>query len=718
MLQRRPSLRSVACLLAALASGPSLRAQAPQAAKPEELPPLGVEVVRIDVVVSDKGSRPRTGLGRDDFEILEDGKPQTIVQFAAFARPVPGAPPPPAPAETGEGAELSPIRYVLVAIDDVHMEFASLVRARKALLRFIQEDLQAEDQVALVTTSGAGAISQEFTSNRDVLEETILRLSAQDRRSEWGGVPHISEYQAELIVGGDPVALDAAVQEVLQELSFEDVGSAEFRALAKARGIFAEAVHNSRLTLETLESLTRGLARLSGRKVLVLVSDGFLTGLSAHSGAGFDIRRITDAATRAGVVIYSLDTRGLIAPLPGGSASTRGRVPPAPTFSAIDSIRQRSVEAARDAMNALAADTGGFLVHNANNLRTGLRQILMDTETYYVLAYEPANAKHDGGYRHIEVRLPGQRGVNVRARTGYFAPDDRRASRPPGKPVEAPPGAGSTRAETTPEAGPPTPPAAIGVRLAADFVSLDSGVTQVVVSGYVDLATLPFVQLSGRHQATIEAGAVVWDEHGAVAATLDTNRAALDLTDGQYEQVVRGGLLYQKAVALKPGRYQVRLTAREDAARIEGSASQWVQIPDLASGRLTLSSLFLLKASPAPGAPPPDSGAAPELRNAQAVRHFRRDESLYAQLYAYNPKRDASGTASLVWQAEVLRGGALLGTAAPEPMAPGEPQGPPVPHTSRIGLQALEPGDYELRVTVTDRNASETATRRVAFTVD
>jgi len=232
------------------------------------------------------------------------------------------------------------------------------------------------------------------------------------------------------------------------------------------------------------------------------------------------------------------------------------------------------------------------------------------------------------------------------------------------------------------------------------------------------VATLPFVQQGGRHQAMIEAGAVVYDEHGAVAATLDTDRAALDLTDGQYEQVVGGGLLYQKAVALKPGRYRVRLTAREDAPRIEGSASQWVQIPDLASGQLTLSSLFLLKAGPASGAAPPEPGTPPELRNAQALRRFRRDESLYAQLYAYNPKRDPSGAASLVWQAEVLRGGALLGTAAPEAMDQGEPQAPPVPHTSGMTLRSFEPGDYELRVTVTDRNANETATRRVGFTVD
>ncbi len=718
MRRRRSSLRSVACLLAGLASGSSLRAQAPE--KAAELPPLGVEVVRIDVVVTDKGGRPKAGLAREDFAVLEDGKPQTLVQFAAFARPLPGAPPPPSPpaeTEADETADLSPRRYVVLVIDDVHMDFSSLVRAKKALTRFVEEDLDPEDQVALVTTSGGRALSQEFTGDRAVLAQVISRLSAQDRRAEWGGVPHITEYQAELIEGGDPAALDVAVQEVMQQSLFEDRASAEERARVKAHGIFAESVHGSRLTLEALEGLTRGLAGLSGRKVLVLVSDGFLTGLSARSGAGFDIRSITDAGTRAGVVIYSLEARGLTAPPPGGSASSRARFLPS-TFSAIDSMQRQSEEATRDAMHALAADTGGFLVHNSNNLRAGLRQILADTETYYVLAYEPTNTTHDGAYRHIEVRLPGRRDVKVRARTGYFAPDDRRASAPSGKPQEEPHGVGPPRPEARTEPDSPAPVTALPVHLSADFVSVDSGLTQVVVSGYVDMTTVPFVRRRDRHLATVEAGAVVYDEEGAVATTLETDRAAMDLTDGEYEQVVKGGLLYQKVVALKPGRYEVRLTAREDAARMQGSASQWVLIPDLASGRFTVSSLFLLKANQATGASPPEPGAALDLHNVQALRRFRRDESLYMQLYAYNPKRDPSGAARLVWQAEVLQGGALLGTGAPEPMVHSEPQAPPVPHTSGIRLQSFEPGDYELRVTVTDRNANETATRRVGFTID
>jgi hypothetical protein len=241
-------------------------------------------------------------------------------------------------------------------------------------------------------------------------------------------------------------------------------------------------------------------------------------------------------------------------------------------------------------------------------------------------------------------------------------------------------------------------------------------VSQVVVSGSVDVATLPFVRRHDRRQATVESVALVYDEKGAVAATLPTERTAMDLADADYGPFLREGLAYQKAAPLPPGRYQVRLAVREDATGLLGSAWQRVEIPDLAPGRLAVSSLFLLKEGGTSGAAP-SPGAAPNLLAAQALRRFRRTESLYVQLYAYNPKRDDSGAIDLVAQAEVRRGGARLATAAPEPMAAGEPQGA-VAHLSRIKLQQFEPGDYELRVTVTDHNANAMASRSVAFTVE
>jgi hypothetical protein len=247
-------------------------------------------------------------------------------------------------------------------------------------------------------------------------------------------------------------------------------------------------------------------------------------------------------------------------------------------------------------------------------------------------------------------------------------------------------------------------------------VSLDGAATEVVVSGSVDVGMLPFVRRPDRRQATVETAALVYDEAGAVAATLETERTSMDLTDADYEQLRRRGVPYQRAVLLKPGRYQVRLAVREDATGLLGSAWQRVEVPDLAPGRLSLSSLFLLR-DDGPSAAAASPEAIPALHSAQGRPLFGRTESLYVQLYAYNPKRDASGQVNLVSQAQVLRGGDLLATAAPEPMVETATSGP-VPHLSRIKLARLEPGDYVLRVTVTDRNAGEMVARAVAFSVD
>jgi VWFA-related protein len=708
MRARGVSLPSVVCLLAGLASVPSVRAQAPpEPPKASVLPPVSVELVRIDVVVTDKGGHPRAGLAREDFAVFEDGGPQKLVQFEAYTRrqPVPPAPSQPAVVAAAEAPRPPPRRYVVLAADDLHIEPSSLMRAQKALTRFVEEDVGPEDRVALVTTSGA--LSQELTTDRDVLRKAISRLSARSRVA-WAGVPYISEYQAELIERGDRDALDVAVEQIVWERG--PAGNPELEARQKARAIFEESVHNARLTLETLENLIRNMAGAPGRKVLFLVSDGFLVGLSANSGLGYDIRSITDAGTRAGVVVYSLETRSVTAAIPGMSASTRGPAI-ARTFSRVFSMERQSEEATRNAMHALAADTGGFLVDNSNDLHAGLKRMLEDTETYYVLAYEPTNMKRDGAFRHIEVRLPGQRDVKVRARAGYFAPGDRRASSVSRTPEKEEP---RTKGRPSGTGGALAPLDALPVHLSADFVSVDRGVAEVVVSGHVDTTALPFVRQGDRYKAALEMTAVVHDETGAVATTLEPQRLSLDMTEAQHERLSREGLPYQKTAVLKPGRYEVRLAVRGAGAGALGIASQRVEIPDLASGRLTLSSLFLLKAGETAGEA---ANPALSLVLSQALRRFRWDESLYVQLYAYNPTRDASGTTNLVWQAKILRGGVVVETGAPEPMVVGEPQGPPVPHTSRMELDSLEPGEYELEVTVTDRNADEVATRRVGFTI-
>jgi VWFA-related protein len=716
---------------AILATGAVL-AQTPPRQTPDLLVPVSTEVVRIDVIVTEKNGKPRSGLTKDDFAVLEDGQPQTITQFEAFtspvARPLPDAASPAVTRSEGEDEPpvrtVPPRRYVVLAVDDIHIASSNLLRIKKALDRFLEREIGPEDQVAIVTTSGTRKIYQEFTDDRHVLQRSIARLSVQDKTVAASGIPYVTEYQAEQIERGDQEALRVAVEEVLQSGLYQDADSAEPVARAAAHVVLAESIHNGRLTLETLDSVVRGLADLQGRKLVVLVSDGFVAGMTVNGGAAFDIRRISDAGTRSGVVIYALDTRGLVATAPGRSASSRMPMLVS-TFSARDNMQRESDYATRDAMNALAGDTGGFLVQDTNDLGAGLRKVLKDSETYYLIAYESTNPKRDGAFRKLEVRLKNERDLRIRTRKGYFAPDDRKFRLAP--PSTPPPALAdlAREAEERRESEMKlaltslAPQNGIPVRLSADFVSVDGAAPQVVVSSHVDLRDVPFVTTGDRHVATVDAAATVFDESGAVVGSLAPERAAMDLTDASYQQALSRGLDYQKAVALKPGRYRVRIAVREDAGGKLGSASQWVQVPDLSDGKLALSGLFLLEKEDTPGAASkPAETEDLSLRGVQARRRFRRGETLYAQLFAYNPGRDASGATKLVSQAEIWRGGELLASSTPEAMTAGERSGPPVPHTRSIKLTPFGPGEYEVRIVVTDALSNKMTSRRAAFSIE
>ena len=158
--------------------------------------------------------------------------------------------------------------------------------------------------------------------------------------------------------------------------------------------MLVEIMNYSGQSIRALEQVVRALGPLPGRKMVVLLSDGFLVGLGASDTRHFDLRRVVDAATRSGVVVYALDTRGLVAEAPGGNAAFGGP----PVFAAPgarESLQGRSIEALRDGMVALSEDTGGFLARNSNDLSAGLGKILRDSQLYYLLAYEPV--EHEAG---------------------------------------------------------------------------------------------------------------------------------------------------------------------------------------------------------------------------------------------------------------------------------------------------------------------------------
>jgi VWFA-related protein len=687
---------------------------------PSRLPPVGVDLVQVDVVVTDKQGRPVSGLSALDFEVKEDGKALPLAYFGMENRSDPSAEPPvPAPPPKGLPPDLVPPpappaylrtrgRPIVIVVDDLHLAPENVVTARAALRKFVDEQLSSDDEVALVTTSGRVAAAQEMTRDRAALRGAIERLSLiQERRVESNEVPHLTEYQAELIERGDPEALRLAVQEVLQENTDMDESLARLRVAHRAHSMLVEIMNYSGQTLRTLEQVVRALAPLPGRKMTVLLSDGFLVGLGASDTRHFDLRRIVDAATRSGVVIYSLDTRGLVSEVPGGNASFGG--PPVQSApGARESLQNRSVEALRDSMVALSEDTGGFLAKSSNDLSAGLGRILRDSQLYYLLAYEPTNAKRDGKFRRIEVKLRNRPELRVRTRSGYYAPDEKKAEKGPSETAEA-----RREREIAQALHSILPLRGIPVQMVADYVDLPPEGPRGVVKAHIDVSHVGFERKIDHHAAELDVAGAVFDETGSAVAQIPGETSRLKLPLENFQAFRQEGLFYEKAVTLPPGSYLVKLVVRDAGSGLLGNAAQWLEVPDRNARPLSLSAAFL-KAD----AGPPKEGVPTELLDVQVDKRFRRDQGLHYLVYVYRSEGVAGTPADVVVQAQVWAGDKLMGVGPTQKVAFGGKDDPPPRAAERIALEPLGPGTYELRLVATDKASGEKAVRRTSFVVE
>jgi len=693
----------------------------------EIIPAAETELVQVDVVVTDKDGRLVTNLKQQDFVLLEDGKPQQISHFLVSSHsPAPPAESAPEPPGAEPPAEAPLGRFVVLAVDDLHMSTSSLLNAKTALKRFVDRQVSDEDAVAIATTSGEAGLFQPFTQDRWALHHAIDRLTLQERRASGTGRSNMSEFEAESIERGDQTALQLAVQEIMQLEAMALPGRAgpvaNPRAEAEARGtarrVLSEALDVSVQTLGTIESIVRGLGPVSGRKFVVLVSDGFLVGSGARDSRSFDLRRIIDASARAGVAIYALDTRGLTAGSPGGDASSSAQL-----IQAAPGVRERierqGQRMLRESMGSLADGTGGLLIHGSNDLSMGLDRILRDNDAGYLMAYQPVSER-DGRFHKIEVRLPGHPGLTVRARKGYVATAPDRAAADRAGAAQA---ASSARREQEIRQGLASlfPLKGVPIRMSADFLDAPPDGPQVLIRAHVDLAGIRFDRAADRQKADVEVLGVVYDESGRIVGEMEGQHADMNLGPASYEQALKQGLRYQRSVPLAPGRYLVRMVAREATFSQLGSAFQWIDIPDLGKGTLMLSNVFLFTDAPMSGRAGLAASAAARglegLQEIQAQRRVERGKGLYYAVYVYNPVRGDDGETDVVLQAQVWSGEKLQGVS-PVQVVPFDEKGKALPMTSRIALEGLGAGDYELRLLASDRKANANALRRISFWID
>ena len=370
-----------------------------------------INVVRVDVIVTDRDGNPVTDLQADDFEVFEDDTPQTIDSFRLVhltGTPEPGAAPA-RPIRSGfdeeREAAREDVRLFAIFFDDYHVRFENAVRLRETLINFISTQLGPLDMVSVMyPLTPLDAV--QMTRNHDSIVEAIERF--EGRKYEY-----------------EPRNL------------FE-------RQYADYPTSVVERIRNE-VSLSGLRALVTHLGGLrEGRKALILISEGYTNYLPPQlrdrfagvPGSGdpsqlnpfagdspleqtsalfedldiiLELRDVFNAANRGNTAIYAVDPRGLsVFEFDVSQPSISNRTDAQALRTTINTLR------------TLAEETDGRAIVNQNEVGPGLRQMVRDSSTYYLIGYNSTQAPSDGEFHEIKVRVKRD-GIRVRARKGYWA---------------------------------------------------------------------------------------------------------------------------------------------------------------------------------------------------------------------------------------------------------------------------------------------------------
>jgi VWFA-related protein len=696
---------------------------------------INTELVQTDVTVLDKQGRFVDNLRPEQFELLVDGKPQPITFFErvkagntseemqlAAARGV----------TTGRTEIVRPLdrgRIIFFFIDDMHMAPDSLVRVRKTLLRFVEAEMGQNDQVAITSANGQVGFLQQLTDNKMVLRAAINRLKSSSQATDDREQPAMPEPMAQAIeVYNDADVLKMYMEPLLTlGIQFQP---AETIVRNRARRILNEAYNLSRITLATVENLTRTSGELPGRKLIFFISDGFTLNPNI-SDMQDRIRNITNTAAKNGVVIYSLDGRGLVAG--GFSDATNnlmgGNNSQGEMTGVIARYMTKSLTATQEPLRMIAANTGGKAFVNSNSLNIGFAKAITDTSFYYLVAWRPeTGTPQKDKFRQIEVRIKGRPDLNVQVRRGYYdlAPTTTAVAKTE-KVIEKPaPAKSGAKAKTAAELelreaiGSPYPSNALPTQLG--LVYMDTADKGVVMTASIQIARqfMTFNHSEDKQTAIVDLTGVVLNDNGKPVASF-RDRLDIAVYFPKYVGPPRRDLVYNFQSPLKPGLYQVRVATRDSKSGRTGSALQWIEIPDLTARKLSLSSLLL-------GETTKDAellkGGAPNAvaESLLTVDHrLPRSSKLRFMTYIYNAARGANGTAppDITLQIQILRNDQPVVTAASRKIEPGNALDPArLPYAAEVPLEALLPGRYVLQITAIDRISKTTASQRASFEVE
>lgn len=692
---------------------PGQKPQDQQQVSPEDVIRISTQLVQTDVVVMDKNEQIIGDLKLEDFEVYDNGKRQELhfmefVSIAAPGRTEGTGPAKIAGVDTSVSRDMTAKdlkRVIAFVVDDVTIPAVDMARARDMLSDFVDNKMQDGDLVAIVRTVGSMGLLEQFTSDKTILRRAIRQLGVRSVP------PHLAFAGSEADrVTAPPTPLgDPSLATLTETVSTSDL---DFDGPSEGTNQIPRSV----LALSVSNRVVDSLRQIPGRKNLVLISGGLpLFDLSRAGSVIGDVsqvfRTLTDNATRSGVVINTLDVRGLKT---FGAVANFGDTPArsglASTYEEMVSGRQnpdfgRTMDTARLGdrpstelltLRVLADMTGGIPIVNSNNFAAGLDKILARSRGYYRLAYRPSE-KFDNKYHGIEVKVR-RSGARVFSAEGYVAREDKAA------------GALSKEEQIMNAAISPLAQRSLDVSAELQY-KFANNQAQLDINAFINPRNLDFKRSEdGKYQASFDVVGFVFDHvgrsRGGISQTINTN-----LTEEDYKRAMLTGITYTASTQAPPGYYQVRLVVREAETGKMGTVSRYFEVPDLSNKNLTMSSILLYEVSPAPVKTAP--------AQLSAARVISRKQDLRYAAVIYNAKAE-SGKPQVRSRLIISQNGKVLFQEPEQPVTTPVSAAGELIRVGQLGMSKVTPGRYVLTLVTTDPLADkkrQTVSRSVDFTV-
>jgi VWFA-related protein len=554
---------------------------------------LPVDVVIVNATINDKEGNPVTDLQQSDFKIYEDGKPQTIQTFAfeSYEPIQPGA--------SGkrmnllqEGAQpvaketpnVTRPRLISLVVDDITaLSAEDFPRVAKALTKFVEENMGESDRVAVL--SGSGRVQFVFSDDKQTLLEEINGLSPKLLvfQTIKSNCPHFTDLQAERISqrtgdrARDPADLSEiedddlrlGVLEVMEcgmGAGSTPIAKPSLRPLIQAARNLAtqqylDAENRSRILLQTLRKHIRSLRHFDAAKSVILLSNGFLS--ESNSQIYAEMQDVVDQALESGVVLNTLDIRGLYTGFMPASESVRSVFPQIHQYKA---KMYKEDQLAREApLSRMANDTGGLFYHDNNDLHAGVQNIVRRHSSYYILSYNAPQKRSDGQYHHIKVEV-ARGGLELSYRKGYYVPREQMTFE-------------RRKKEDILEAlRMPDNPNGIPLRLAYNIAQESDAGYALSLSIDVGIHSMRFLDEDARRRNLISLVVVAFDE---MDHYVDGIEKSIDfkLTEAGYEILLNEGIHSKVTFMVPMGRYKIKAIVREGVQGKMGSVTKAIEIP-------------------------------------------------------------------------------------------------------------------------------------------